>query len=593
MEQDLRDEGAARSAHVVHVLPSDDHRIDAIVRAQVERIAVSDTEGPTLRTLVLVGSEVAATHLAGAVNDGLDASGALLIPVADRARAPRRLAAGALAAVTTPGIARELLRQSALKLDAVDTVVLVDLDRLVALYLTDLDDLLAELPKGADRIATAADLGADVEAFLERHARRARRMQYDGPVSSAATLHYVVADRSGRDAVLARLLDSLDPEHATVVAAEEDAEAACSALAHLGYGPDDAMVAFSDGDVPEGEGLVVLYTAPTEASDLATILETEPGHVVALVAPDELTAFLRVFGQSVTASLPQAKVVRAASAMHTLREAIRHVLDSHSLHHELLALAPVFDERDPAEVAAALLVLLERAAAAPGRTPSHAEPATAAAPAQRTDRERTERAAPRSREREPRSAPVAAGNFTPVYVNVGVRDGAKKGDLVGALANEGGISAELLGRITMRDTFSVVEVDASVAEQVIEGITGKTIRGRVVNARVDRRPEDRPARRDDRRPSDRPARHMPGARGPRDDAPRSRGRGGFGDRPRGGPRRDAGDRPRRPRGGDDAGPRTFREERPARGPRAIGESREWGERGERLRNARRPRRGND
>jgi len=147
VEQDLRDEGAARSPHVVHVLPSNDQRIAAIVRAQVERVERRESEGSALRVLVLVPSEDEATRLAGDVNDGLDASGFLLTPVNDRPRSARRLV-GAGAVVTTPAQARALMRQSALKLDAAHTVVLLDLDVLVAHDTAELDEVLAELPKG-------------------------------------------------------------------------------------------------------------------------------------------------------------------------------------------------------------------------------------------------------------------------------------------------------------------------------------------------------------------------------------------------------------------------------------------------------------
>ena len=610
MEQDLRDEGAARSQHVVHVLPSDDPRIDAIVRAQVERIEQKDSGEPaTLRLLVLVPLADDASRIAGRVNDGLDASGALLTPVTDLARGTRRLALGASAAILSPALAKDLLGRSAIKLDALQCVVLLHLERMVTGDST-LDELLSEVPRDADRVATSAEVSATVDAFLERHARRPRRMQHDAVVSSASAVQYVLCDRGARTRMLADLFDAIDPKHATVVAAEDDAEAACSSLAHLGYGPEDPLVSFSDGDVPKDEELVVLYSAPVDAADVDAILAATPNRVVALVAPDELTGFLRTFGHASPAALPSATVRRAMSSLEVLRDAARGVLrGGRSLHHELVALAPLFVDRDPAEVAAALLVLLERQAPAPVvSVPRASAEVRAARPPRVEHEERDERPAPRPRERAERpegferpERAVASGDFTPVFINVGIRDGAKKGDLVGALTNESGISSELLGKITMRDVFSVVDVASSVAEKVIASITGKTIRGRVVNARVDRKPEDREDRRDVRRGGgDRPVRRPVAGRGTRDHGrPERGGSGGGGGRSRegfGGGRpsrsftsRSEGDRPRRPRE-DSAGPRTFRDNNRERGPRAIGESREWGERGERLGHSRRPRR---
>lgn len=585
---------------MVHVLPSDDPRIAGIVRAQVERIDASPAEGPPLRLLVLVPAADESPRLAGDVNDGLDAAGALLVPAHDAERGARRASLGAAAVATSPALAQELLRRSALKTDAVHAVVLVHLDTLTAQAGDTLDEVLAEVPRSADRIAVTGELTPAVEAFLERHARRARRMHYEATAPSTATLQYVVCDRNSRTAVLARLLDSIDPEHATVVAAEDDAETACAGLAHLGYGPDDQLVAFSDGDVPAEEDLVVLYTAPADAQDLEPIQGANPGRVVALVAPDELTGFLRLFGQAVPVALPSVHVRRAGSRLDALRLAARDVMAQRSLHHELLALAPLFEERDAAEVAAALLSLLEHQPAAVTAVPTRpivaatAEARPTPARAAREERaEPVERPAPRPRERAAREG---TGEVTPLFINVGLKDGAKKGDLVGALLNESGISSDQLGRITMREMGSVVEVDSSVADQVIEAITGKTIRGRVVNARVDRRPEARGERRRDERPFRRGA-----SRGPRDEGgpPRGRPSRSRDDAGAGRPQRGFGGarsaRPGAERGGrkrdDSGGPRPFREgERSGRAPRAIAESREWGERGERLRNARRPRR---
>jgi hypothetical protein len=167
--------------------------------------------------------------------------------------------------------------------------------------------------------------------------------------------------------------------------------------------------------------------------------------------------------------------------------------------------------------------------------------------------------------------------MTALFINVGEKDGARKGDLVGAITNEANITSDLLGKINMRDQFSVVEVDASVADRVIQAITGKTIRGRVVNARVDLKPDgDRGERRSPSRGRDDhdgpPRRHPPregGFRGGFGDRPAREGgsRGGFGDRParEGGSRGGFGDRPSR-----EGGSRGGFGDRPARGGSSRG-----------------------
>jgi ATP-dependent RNA helicase DeaD len=156
-------------------------------------------------------------------------------------------------------------------------------------------------------------------------------------------------------------------------------------------------------------------------------------------------------------------------------------------------------------------------------------------------------------------------------VSLGERDGVRANDLVGAIAGEADIKGSDIGKIDIRDTFSIVEVPADAAERVISSLNGTTIRNRSVRVDYDRqrskpaggpggprrmdrgggddRPprrmdrgggDDRPPRRNDRGGDDRPPRGGGGggSRGPRPGGPGgARGgppRGGGGARPGGG-----------------------------------------------------------
>ena len=94
-----------------------------------------------------------------------------------------------------------------------------------------------------------------------------------------------------------------------------------------------------------------------------------------------------------------------------------------------------------------------------------------------------------------------------LFVGIGSRDDVRPADLVGTLAGEAGIPGSSIGKIEIRDSFSIVEVQAHVADKVIGAVNGTTIKGR--SARVDydrggpaRRPAARPggARRTSRPP---------------------------------------------------------------------------------------------
>ena len=129
------------------------------------------------------------------------------------------------------------------------------------------------------------------------------------------------------------------------------------------------------------------------------------------------------------------------------------VLETGAIDAELALLDPLFDHFDPAEVAAALLALRRE-----------------------TGKEK----------RETSTAQPAGPAWVKVFVNVGKKDRTAAKDLVGALIREVGVQKDDLGRIDVRDTFSLVEVPSALAGKIVRGLSGVTIKGRRALARIDR-----------------------------------------------------------------------------------------------------------
>jgi len=162
----------------------------------------------------------------------------------------------------------------------------------------------------------------------------------------------------------------------------------------------------------------------------------------------------------------------------------------------------------------------------------------------------------------PAAAAAPTGPMTALFVNLGERDGVRAQELVAAVTSSAGIPGSQVGKVEVRDTHSIVEVAAPVAELVAGKLTGSVVRGRRVQARVDQPREARGPRSGPPR-GDRPDRGDRGERGaPRGDRGAPRGdRGDRGDRPAraGGP----------PRGGRDAGPKRPYDRDDRRPPRAA------------------------
>jgi ATP-dependent RNA helicase DeaD len=63
----------------------------------------------------------------------------------------------------------------------------------------------------------------------------------------------------------------------------------------------------------------------------------------------------------------------------------------------------------------------------------------------------------------------------------------RPGDLVGAITNEAGVGGGAVGAIQIADQFSLVDVAAPIADDIIAALRGATIRGRHLSVDRDER----------------------------------------------------------------------------------------------------------
>ncbi len=360
------------------------------------------------------------------------------VHVASRAaRAARLLRDGLVELlVTSPSTAADLLARSALKLEGVQYLLLAWPD----LYPSEepLTALMQEFPRECCRILQPATPGARPD-LVERYARRAFTSgplaQPDSPAARPAVRTVQVAWRE-RGAALPAVLDVLDPANAVVWAADRGSAERAAQV------PLSGEVAVVTGDAPSASTIVAWdLPAPARLAQLAAA-----GEVVLLVPPHGLGYVARVAGKQHPLRLPGA-VDDARDQASARRAAIERVIEQEDLTAELLALAPLFERRDPALVAAALARLL----------------ATSARP-----------------------EPAAGTGVAQVWIGVGRKDEASANDIVAALTKDVGVDRTKIGRIEIRELYSLVELPAAEAEEICRRLSGRTIRRRRVVARLDR-----------------------------------------------------------------------------------------------------------
>ena len=495
--------GVTRGQNAVHVMPLDWSAAERVLATLVDRIDPARAE----TQLLIVTAD--AESSAAAADAVVHAVGDRAVGVVAATASPRasRLLKGSPAHVVVgaPTELVALLQSSALKPESVRGVLFAWLDPILETPdAAPLETLLGELPKEGARVVLAAELTPALEALIERYARRARRAveSTEAPAGAPLNAEYVATAGTARAVTLRRLLDALDLPRAVLYARSEPARADARRVARsLGY-PVDAVRVSDAVDVPTADP-IVLVELPTSREELRTLVGATSRRIYAVLQPSQLASLRGLLGGGTVtpvALLEAAERARGKDA--ALRASLRDVLTAGDVRREVLALEPLLAEFDGIEIAAAALRLLEQ------QRP--ARPAAAAAQTQPMQR---------------------------LFVNLGEKDGIRAPEIVTAITTEAGIPGSQVGKVEVRDTHSIVEVAASVAELVVSKLTGSAVRGRRVQARLDTPREDRPARSGPPERGDRPARSFD--RGDRGDRP-ARSGPPRGDRP------DRGDRPPRP-----------------------------------------------
>jgi hypothetical protein len=323
----------------------------------------------------------------------------------------------------SPADLSALVARSALKLDTLETLVVAWPESFSA----ELDTLLGEAA-AARRVILSWDPHG-LSDFIERHARRAEIVG-DIPLDSAGKALGPIA--SARYAVV--------PARRRTLAVRDVLDAVRSVRPYVWKGGDVTPPA-------EPPDAVIATTLPTreELRLLAAIAQP------LLIALASQVPYLKSIASLSALALPS-RADRAQDRTAALHAEISARLTQGDVDAELALLAPLFEEHDPAMVAAALLAIGRRQA-----------PISEPAPA----------------------APEPAG-WSKLFVTVGKKDNASAKDLVGALIKEVGLEKGQIGKIDVRDSFSLVDVAAGVMNQAVQRLSGVTIRGRRVTARPDR-----------------------------------------------------------------------------------------------------------
>ncbi len=446
---------------------------------------------------------------------------------------------GVQVVVGTPGRVIDHLERGSLDLSALRTLVLDEADEMLRMgFIDDVEKVLQKLPESRQVALFSATMPPPIRRIAQTYLRQPVEISIKSKTTTAANIrqrYWFVSGLHKLDA-LTRILEA-EPFEAMIIFArtKQATEELAEKLAARGF-----SAAAINGDIPQPqreraiqrlkEGQLDILVATDVAArglDVERIshvlnydipYDTESyvhrigrtgragrsGEAILFVTPREkgmLRAIERATRQPISEmSLPSVEAVndqRVTRFLSRITETLergglelyRSLVERYESEHNVPA----------ADVAAALARLLQ------GDTPLLLDPpARRETPPERAERpERTPRP---PREREERGPPsprlirerhhfddaegmphrprAAEAGMRTFRVEVGHRHGVKPGNLVGAIANEAGIESRYIGRIDIRDGFSLVDLPDQVPDDLLDHLKSVWVAGQRLKIRA-------------------------------------------------------------------------------------------------------------
>ncbi len=445
----------ARNGNVVAVMPPSAIYLRPALAALSHR-----AEGKGLQVIVLA-SEPMMNSVEQVLTEAWPATSGTVLAARAADRAADLLRQERVTAlITSSDTALALLARSSLPLESAPTVLMAwpetwDDDATIL-------GLMQDLPAEAQRILYTAE-PARAERWGERYLRKAMVLGVPPHRASPPVVQQsiTVASVTGIDSGTAvrQVLDIVESISATVWTATAETESTVTAA--LKKTPRNVRV--TRGSVTPAELIVAAdLPVPEDLSRLAAAAK----RLVVLTPPWGIPYLVRQASALAPLQLPGA-ADQVDRTLAKQRSRVAEVLEAGGgdLDRAINALAPIFQHHDPTRVAAALYRLWTTETLEPQPTPGGEAPTQPPARQGRT---------------------AGQGHSTKVFVTAGTKDGATAADFVAMLTRDLKVPPKHIGKIELRETFSLIELPTGEAQAVAEALTGRTIRRRKIIARLER-----------------------------------------------------------------------------------------------------------
>ena len=490
----------------------------------VEPGAAKKRGRPRTRGVVLVPTRELAMQVAEAMHKYARGSGLTVVPVyggAPMMQQIRALDRGADIVVGTPGRVLDHLRRQSLALDAVAVLVLDEADEMLDMgFAEDLDAILEATPKTRQTALFSATMPPRLRSIAQRHLEKPQRIHVArekvaaGRIPRVRQVVYFVP-RAHKAAALQRVLDMESPASALVFCRTRlEVDTLVETLNAHGYRAEAIH-----GGMQQRQREAVMARFRSAKADLLIATDVaargldirQLSHVFNYDVPSAPDAYIHRIGRTgragrdgvaitladsresrlirsieaatrqkiEVATVPTVADLRAKRVELTLA-AVRERIEAGDLEDVRVVVQSLASEFELADVAAAAVKLVHAQM-------SDGDKDTAEVPAPVVRDDSTGAGAPGRRPSTARRDDAApAGEAARIFIGAGRLAGIRPADLIGAIANEAGLSSRDLGIVQIADRFSIVEVPAASADEVIAAMRRTSLRGQRVSVRRDR-----------------------------------------------------------------------------------------------------------
>lgn len=454
----------------------------------------------------------------------------------------RALERGVAVVVGTPGRVMDHLRRGSLSLGDIKAVVLDEADEMLRMgFIDDVDTILGKTPANSQRALFSATMPSAIRRVAARHLGVAEEVRIASKTSTVENIEqgYLMVHTGNKLAALTRILEIEEfdgllifvrTKSATVELAEKLSARGFAANAlngdlsqpvreltinRLKRGQLDIIVATdvaARGLDVERISHVINYDIPNDAESYVhrigrTARAGRKGKAIMLVTPKEqrlLKAIEQATRQPLRAlDVPTGEQV-SSRRVQRFQSQVLEIVSRENLHRfrALLETMAHDNELDVNDIAAALAWQIQRerplfpnlepiAAATPEAhsvTRAAHKPGSGEKPRSSKGKLRDTQD---SRPARPRAE--ADSGLVRYRIEVGKEHGALPKDIVGAIANEAGMTSRNIGRIEMFDDYSTVDLPAGMPKAVFNHLKKVRVRQQVTNiSLLSQQPAEKP-----------------------------------------------------------------------------------------------------